>query len=338
MPIQLHSLRVPDFIRWNPEEYKSDEYEPSQKEIAAAKADKLRPLVRFRRNRRTGDMETNTLIHRWSDGSLTISVGDEMFEIQSKSLAPPADEKYQEVQDAHYYAASASVASEALLVVGHITQQHNVRPNEVIADAALERLIGRMEEAQHGTPTDMIIQTKQDPELQKKQAELAEKERLRLQRKRETAAARLDGLGNRYPRGALSINDLEGGGRRPPGSGRKRGAPGAPRQKRRRPEYDSDDDLPPGGRQDDYDLEDDFIAKSDEEISGEGEDDDEEDVLDDDDEEEEERAPRTKRQKTAEAEDDADGEADLDDVDAPAHSGDASRNRRRNIIQDDDEE
>ena len=119
----------------------------------------------------------------------------------------------------------------------------------------------------------MIIKTTQDPELQKKQAEQAEKERMKAQRRRETAAAKMDGIG-RYKSGGLSIGDLEGG-RRAPGAGRKRGAPGAARTKRRRPEYDSDDELPQGARrQDEYDMEDDFIVASDEELeSGEGDDD-----------------------------------------------------------------
>ena len=116
--------------------------------------------------------------------------------------------------------------------------------------------------------------------------------------------------------------------------------PGAQKAKRRRPEYDSDDDFPAGThRQNEYDREDDFIAPSDDEqMSGVDDDDDEEDILDDDDEEEEE-APRKKRQKTADAEDDdadADADADLDDIDAPAVE--SSRARRRNIIDQDDDE
>ena len=294
-------------------------------------------MARFRRDPATGELQSNATIYRWDDGSVTLAIGDEHYDVQTKPMAPPANKPYAEVQDAHYYAAAAHLQSNSLITVGHITEQYVVRPNRSEEDAALAVLKKKLAEASRSSQSEenMIIRTTQDPELQKKQAELAEKERERARRRRENAAARLDGNVARFSRGgALSIGDLEGGRK---GAGRKRGAPGAARQKRRRPEYDSDDDLPQGkGRQEDYDLEDEFIAPSDEEIS-EGGDDDEEDILDDDDDEEDER-PRTKRKKTAVADDaDADADADLDD-DVPA-AGDASRrgHGRRQIIDDDEE-
>jgi RNA polymerase-associated protein LEO1 len=266
-----------------------------------------------------------------------VSIGGEQYQLISKSFAPPKDGPYHEMVDAHYYAAAAHLHANLLVVVGHVTEQYTVKPPKGVKDDAVIRLSESLAAAARGShgDGDMIIRTTQDPELQKKQAEQAEKERLKAQRRRETAAARIDGVG-RYRSGGLSIGDLEGG-RRAPGASRKRGAQGAARAKRRRPEYDSDDDLPPSARrQDDYDLEDDFIAASDEEEleSGEGDDDDE-DLLDDD----EDEAPRSKRQKTADAEEadaDADAEADLDD-DVPGPAAEPGRGRRRNVIEDDDE-
>jgi RNA polymerase-associated protein LEO1 len=280
-------------------------------------------------------MQSNTNVYRWSDGSVTMAVGGEQYEIQTKSLAPPSDKPYQEFQDAHYYTAAAHLASNSLLIVGRVTEQYTFRPNKVVEDDALERLQRKLEAAKSASTQEMIITTREDPELQKKQAELAEKERMKAQRRRETAAARIDGVAGRYNRGALSIGDLEG--RRGGPGGRKRGQQGAQRNKRNRnAEYDSDDDLPDGARRvDDYVL-DDFAVASDEEGSEEGEDDEEEEELLD--EEEDEELPRRKKQKTAEPEDeDADGEADLDDVDAPAPT-ESSNRRRRHIIDDDDDD
>jgi len=281
-----------------------------------------------RRDFKTGRMQSNANIYRWSDGSVTIAVGDEHYEVQSKPLAPPRNKPYREVQDAHYYAAAAHLTTNSLLIVGHLTEQYTVRPNKELQDHALERLKADLAGAIKDRSAGMIIVTNEDPELQKKQAELAEKERAKNQRRRETAAARADGAASRYKGGALSVGDLEG--RRGAGAaGRKRGAPGGAKKKHRRPEYDSDDDLPSGSRRvDNYDMEDGFLVDSEEE-SEVVEDDEEEELLDDDDEEDE--APRAKRQRTTEPDEDAEG-----DEDGPAHE--SSRNRRRRVIQDDDED
>ncbi|KAK4147683.1 Leo1-like protein-domain-containing protein [Dichotomopilus funicola] len=335
----LHSLRVPDFIKFNPMEYKSDNWQPSRWDLENANTGNPIPAIRYRRDPKTGRMQSNANIHRWSDGSVTLSVGDEHYEIQSKALAPPQNKPYREVQDAHYYAAAAHLTTNSLLIVGHLTEQYTVRPNKELQDHALERLVADLAGAKKDRGADMIIATTVDPELQKRQAELAEKERAKLQRRRDTAAARADGTGSRYKGGgggggALSVGDLEG--RRGAGAGgRKRGAPGGAKQKRRRPEYDSDDDLPSGARRvDNYDMDDGFLVNSeDEESEGVEGDDDEEELLDDDDEEDE-APPRAKRQRTTEpADEDAEGEDD-----GPTHVAEASRHRRRRVIEDDDEE
>lgn len=281
-----------------------------------------------RRDPKTGRMQSNANIYRWSDGSVTLAVGDEHYEVQAKALAPPRNKPYREVQDAHYYAAAAHLTTNSLLIVGHLTEQYTVRPNKELQDHALERLKADLAGATKDRSSGMIIVTNEDPELQKRQAELAEKERAKNQRRRETAAARADGAASRYKGGALSVGDLEG--RRGAGAaGRKRGAPGGAKKKHRRPEYDSDDDLPSGTRRaDNYDMEDGFLVDSEEE-SEVVEDDEEEELLDDDDEEDE--APRAKRQRTTEPDEDADG-----DDDGPAHE--SSRNRRRRVIQDDEDE
>jgi len=311
-------------------EYKADEWQPSNWDLANAESENPIPAIMCRHDPKTGRMQSNTNLYRWSDGSVTLAVGDEHYEVQAKALAPPRNKPYREVQDAHYYAAAAHLTTNSLLIVGHLTEQYTVRPNKELQDHALERLKAELAGLQKDRGSDMIIVTKEDPELLKRQAELAEKERAKLQRRRETASARADGASSRYKGGALSVGDLEGR-RGAGGAGRKRGAPGGAKPKRRRPEYDSDDDLPSGSRRlDDYDKEDGFVVDSEEESDGMEEEEDEEELLDDD--EDEDEAPRTKRQRTADPDEDAEG-----DEDAPAHA-DSSRNRRRRVIQDDDED
>lgn len=329
-------MRVPNFLSFNAREYNPETFEPTPWDMENVKSDKPKAVVRFRRDAATGELISNTLVHRWSDGSLTIAVGGSHYEIQPKKMAPSGNKPYQEREDGHYYAAAPHFLRDTLLTVGHINEQYTVLLNRDMQDEATLKLAESMAAAARGkrpTESDMIITATRDPELQKKEAELAERERMKAQRRRENAAARVDTRAPGYRSGGLSVNDLEGG-RRGTGGSRKRGAGGASRAKRRRPEYDSDDDLPSGTRrQDEYDREDDFIAPSDDDMISEVEDDEEEeDILDD----EEEEAPRKKRQRTAEPEEDADADADLDDLDAPAPA-EQSRARRRNIIDDDDE-
>jgi len=291
--------------------------------------------MRYRKDPITGKLESNTVVYRWSDGSTTLSVGDQHYELQTKPLAPPRDSKtYQEVQDSHSYVATPSLVSQLLVMVGHMTNEYTVRPNKEVEDDALEKLQKSLAAATRGghkgddkNGPELITNT-QDPELQKKRAELAEKERMRAQRRREAAAEKAG---------------LEGrSGRRAPGSARK---PAKPR--RHRPEYDSDDDLPRGGRhrEDEYDKEDDFLASSDEDLEegGGDDDDDEEEILD---EESERDEPKPKKQKLSKPEEtsdaDADAEADLDDDEAPAapvvNEPAVGRGRKRNVIEDDDDE
>lgn len=301
--------------------------------------------MRYRKNWQTGQLESNTVVCRWSDGSTTFSVGDKDYEIQSKSLAPPKDSKpYLEVHDSHSYIASPS-QSEIFVAIGHLANEFTVRPNKEIQDDALEKLQRSLAAAARGGSRGTVngpelISNTQDPELQKKRAELAEKERIRLQRRRDTAQEKanqsrsgLRGLGG------LSVDDLEGrSGRRATGSGRK---PPVKRQ-RRRADYDSDDDLPRGRtREDEYDKEDDFVASSDEELEEPEVDDDDEEEMVDDESDEQPKAKKQKAPKQPEASDaDADAEADLDDDEVPTAPAAevANRGRKRNIVEDDEDD
>ena len=355
--VQFNTLRLPKFLGIEPLPYDPATFElPTTDHHSDAKSANFSAsataasTIRYRASS-SGKLESNTVVYKWSDGSTTMSVGEQHYVLQTKPLAPPRDSKtYQEVQDSHSYVASPSIASQLLVMVGHMTNQHTVRPNKDIEDDALEKLQRGLAAATRGSAKGdvkdgpALIMNTQDPELQKKRAEMAEKERMRAQRRRETAAEKASlGAPRRSGIGGLNVDDLEGrGGRRAPGSGRK--PPGAKRP-RRRPEYDSDDDLPRGRtREDEYDKEDDFLADSDEELEEVDEDEDEDDLLDDESEREEPKAKKQKTQSKPEeiSDADADAEADLEDDEAPApgaSSEPAGRGRKgRNIIEDDDDE
>ncbi|KAH7170942.1 Leo1-like protein-domain-containing protein [Dactylonectria macrodidyma] len=322
----LRVLRVPKFIKVLPEEYDPETFQPTEFDVVNAKSQNPKHVARVRRDHGTGELKSNTNVFRWSDGSVTISVGGEHYEISKKGLAPDADKPYNELHDGHYYAAAAELSSNLLMTVGHITEQYNVRPNKAVGDDALSVLAEKMAMASKtSSGGDMIIRTTRDPELQKKQAEMAEKERIKAQRRRENAVAKMDSGYGRTNRGGLSIGDLEGGSRGA-GSSRKRGAPGSGKRKPRGPEYDTDDELPQGvRRQDEYDLEDDFLVNSDEEEE-ESDGEDEEELY------EEDKRRRSKKRRTREPDEDEDAEGS--DVEPMEASG---RSRRRHVIDDDDD-
>ncbi|KAI1431697.1 Leo1-like protein-domain-containing protein [Xylaria sp. CBS 124048] len=335
----LQTMRVPNFLAFNAREYNPDTYEPTQWDLDNASSDKPKGVVRFQKDPNNGALVSNTLVHRWSDGSLTITIGGDHYEIQSKRMASAANKPYHDKDDAHYYAASPQFLKDSLLTVGHITEQYTVLLSGDLKDEATMKLVDRMREAgRRPNQSDMIVHATRDPELQKREAEQAERALMKAQRKRENAAARVETRGA-GPRPGLSINDLEG--RRGAGASRKKGVDGIVRIKRRRPEYDSDDDLPSGTRrQDEYDRDDDFIAPSDSTVESFPESGVEEDDFPDVDVG---KAPRAKKkqkvvkpEEDAGADTDADADAELDDfeVSVPAEQ---PRARRRNIIDDDDE-
>ncbi|EKD15890.1 uncharacterized protein L3040_003253 [Drepanopeziza brunnea f. sp. 'multigermtubi'] len=350
---EYNALRLPAFLGIEPHKFDSNTFQPPTSDhhstVRSAKfsASAVSSSTMRYRVGSNGKLESNTVVYKWSDGSTTLSIGDQHYELQTASLAPSKEGKnYESVKDSHQYLASPSLHSQLMVVVGHMTNQYTVRPNKDIQDDAVENLQKNLAAAARGGKRDdkngpELITNTEDPELQKRKAEVAEKERLRAQRRRETAAERAN-----HPRGqtrgGLSTEDLEGrSGRRAPGPGRK-----APKPRRRTTEYDSDDDLPRGGRnrEDEYDKEDDFLASSDEEMEEGGEDDEEEEILDEDSDRDRHRSKKQKLSKSRPEETsdaDADAEADLDDDEAPAPpviTEPTNRGRKRNIIEDDDDE
>ncbi|KFY97629.1 hypothetical protein V500_01975 [Pseudogymnoascus sp. VKM F-4518 (FW-2643)] len=336
---ELHTMRVPEFVKIQANAFNQDDFVPpipdSQSQSAYATATST---IRYRKNASTGLLEGNTLLNKWSDGSVTISIGDVTYELTSKPLAPTDSKDYNDVLDSHTYLATPYIASQVMQVVGHVTNQYTVALNDNLQDSAIMKLRAAMDKSgRHNDHRDgtALISVTQDPDLQKRQAEQAERERLKSQKRREAANARADQQVGRV-RGAigsgLSLDDLEGRARGI-SSKKKRPAPKGGR-KSRRADYDSDDDLPRGGRDDEYDLEDDFLAPSDEEQEPETGDESEE-------EEYEGESHKTKKQKTdAGSEEDAEGEDE--DVGVPSSSaqagGEGGGRRKRQVIQDDEDD
>jgi RNA polymerase-associated protein LEO1 len=270
---------------------------------------------------------------------------------------------YAEQHDAHTYVTAPHESAHLLRVTNHVTASLSVLPSEQVDDAALTQLRASLAAARErrnnkhhqlaaqtkgqtaggaggaggvgvgGAPNGSvgdgppIITVTEDPELAKRRAEIAEKERLRQQRRMQMSMARelersnrtlsKSGLsrtgGSAGAGGMLSVSGLEEdeatdrARRQQRGSGMAAAAAVASaRKKQARGRYDDDDDLPRyRSREDEYDRTDDFLAPSDEEDDDfEGDtddDDDEEEVLgdedgtDDADDDEEDRAAARKK-------------------------------------------
>lgn len=329
----MQVVKVPKFLRVIPELY-TDESPLTDWTIENS----LRPiptnLVRYRRNLQTGKLESNANIYKWSDGSMTVQVGEEHFEIQVKPQIPPTNKAYNPDRDANRYVAAAQEGLAQLLTVAHVTEEWSIRPDRKRVLEETEQLKERMTQANAGAKEgELIITTTVDPERQKRDAEQAEKDRIRAQRKLQNAQLRVEAGpgGFRKGAGSMGLGNLEGG--RRAASGRKRGPGGAAKRSRgRNDEYSDESDV----GNDAYDKRDDFLAPSDEEVS-EGEDD---DMLDDGEREFERERPRAKKQRREtsseeEADTDADGEPDEE---AHATTGDHGRRRVRRVVSDDDDD
>ena len=260
-------------------------------------------------------VQSNTRLIRWSDGSLTLQIASNaisQLELPGKPLAPaqrkpviptPVSQKatnlpYDARQDSHTYLASTHMGVGFVQLTNHITTSLSVQASTDDTDDALIRLQENMAAAMRGAkgqaaPGPSPITVTEDPELAKKKAEIAEREKSRAEKRRqsqlERARDRTTGVGRAGARAAygsgLTAGALEDGDARP--------KKGARKTRRRGSEYSDDEgDYRRKTKEDEYDEDDGFLVGSDEEPE----------VVEDDDEEEEEELD-------ADGEDDDEGQA-----------------------------
>lgn len=320
----------------------------------------------------TSKIQSNARILRWSDGSLTLQLASNpttQYIVPGNPLAPPQrnppkptptslrnDKKarkeaagYNPDQDSFIYMLAPNIQTQLLRVVNKFTAGLKIEASIEAADDAVERLEQSLAAAVRGRNPMVnakngigMIQITEDPELAKKKAEMAEKEKLRAQKRRDAQETRdRDRTGRTLGRrglgghGGLTVGDLEDdelgmgvGTTRLPGIGNKRGKP----KRQRRGEIYSDDEEEHGQRgrtrEDSYEADDGFLVRSDEE---------EEEVVEDDDEdiddgiilEPAKPKPSSRRVRTPSREPEEPQQTD---------GSPTIRNKRRKIIDDDDED
>ena len=294
---------------------------------------------------------------RWSDGSLTLQLASnptQQYLLAAKPLAPPQVNPtvptptsvhipnhasnttiYNPSADAHEYLAAPHEGAGLIRHTNRFTTALTVQSSEQ-DDEAIVRLQESLAAATRGNKASAdggpeVISVTEDPELAKRRAELAEKEkakmakRLQSQQDRETLRAnnvlRRSGLRTGGMGAGLTIGGLEDEGGL--GSGRSRvKKAGARKPRRRNSEYSEDEEDYRGAgrtREDEYDEDDGFLVGSDEEPE----------IVEDDSEEEVEL--------------DAEGEDD-EDVDVPSKpSADTTaasgpRSKKKRVIDEEEGE
>ncbi|KAL2830700.1 Leo1-like protein-domain-containing protein [Aspergillus pseudoustus] len=335
---EVYTMPVPNFLsieteEFNPETYVAPPYSTAATSLCWRYDPKNESLL-----------QSNARIIRWEDGSMTLQLASapkEQYRIATKPLAPLNKAgDYDTKLDSHVYLGAVSETSGVLRLTSHLTHGLTVYPTTVETDDAVQRLQESLAAATRGGKKTVdgsapVIEVKEDPELAKRQAELAEREKLKAARRREQLADReMDrgrriGMSHRTGGAGLTVGGLEDD------DGLLTTRPRAKKSRRpnRRGEIYTDDEEDYGGRgrtrEDEYDEDDGFLVRSDEEVE----------LMDDDDEEEE----------ILEDDDDVDAEGEEDDL-PPARSREKRvspaaaagtppvRKKNRYVVDDDDEE
>ena len=236
--------------------------------------------------------------------------------------------------DSHTYLAAPHEFGEIIRLTNHITASLAVQSSSDQDDEALARLQQSLAAAQKGNKHASVgglavISISEDPELAKKRAELAEKEKSRMQRRiqvqqdresiRNNNVLKRSGLRTGGIGAGLTIGGLEDEDGMVTTKGRI-GKPKGRKPRRRNSEYSEDEDDFRGRgrtREDEYDEDDGFLVGSDEEPEV-GEESEEEVEMEDEEDEEDGEEKRPKKRNSEEA---AGGRA-----------------KRRRVIDDEDEE
>jgi len=268
---------------------------------------------------------------------------------------------YDSEKDSFTYIVAPQAAAQVLRTTNKLTTSLKVSPaanDRNTSSKEVEDLQLALARAARGGMGELggigFVEITEDPELKKKNAELAEKEKLRAQKRRDTQQERnrekLDRGGRRpgaFGSGGLNAAMLEDDDELGAGVGGGRPRTTKPRAKPKRSAAsrrgeiltDEDEDFDRGrhSKEDEYDEEDDFLVadEDEEEIPDEDEDEDIDEGVTEEPSARRRSKSSPKRGRDEEA--DAEGEADVDAEGEPDDQVEV-RSKRRRIIEDEDED
>ena len=305
---ELYLLHLPQFLGLRSENYDPDSLETflphtrdSEDDKAFSLYDTATSTILWRRDpKNKSKLQSNARIIRWSDGSLTLQHGanpKEQYKISTAAVRQDFNaqnplekreiDQYRPDKDQHMYLGAPHLESSLVQLIQPINGTMRIVSTEDQNKGAVAQLEKSLAAAAAQTHDvfGQLRKMKEDPELERKRAELADKEISRRNRKVQLAEEkaeerRKNKLGGRMPftsrgAGGLSEGFLEGDDDMP--SARRPTKKKKPRSNRRGEILTSseDDGYPRGrNREDEYDREDDFLAASDEEGDVEADDDD----------------------------------------------------------------
>ncbi|KAJ5243727.1 hypothetical protein N7489_003823 [Penicillium chrysogenum] len=264
---EVYTMRVPDFLSIEGEEFNPETYVPPPYQTAATS-------LCWRKDPADESLlQSNARIIKWEDGSITLQLASAPLSNTASHLNPS------------HLSPTGLETAQVFRLTSHITQGLTVLPTTLETDDAVQRLQEQLAAAARGSKqtaagTAPRYELTEDPELAGKRAEMMEKEAIKAERRRQQLADREADRGRRHgatrpgPSG-LSVGGLEDAGlltTRPRAK---------PRRQNRRGEIYTDDeeeDYSRGARnrEDEYDEDDGFLVGSDEEVEEEAEDEEEE--------------------------------------------------------------
>lgn len=362
----MYLTKVPRFLSIDPKAWQVTTYQPPttdhHSDVAGPQFNPYNTAlstVHWRRSpSNPKETQSNARVLRWSDGSFTVQFASnptQQFVVEGNPLAPrqnnpvkptPTSRKPGSKEHGHdtFTYLTLPDPTNGILRVSHkITAGLSILPSAETTDEALTKLQNSLAALAQGKNKSSgggieLAQISEDPDLARQKAEVAEREKMRAQKRREAAETRERerggrGLGRSRAAGyggGLSIGMLEDEDMGGAGGSRPRTKPKQNRRQRRNSEYSDDEDF--GHKRgnfanDEYDEEDEFIARSDEEEEAIASSDDDDGIVD---------APRRKsstKRPSPDAEDDEDAEGE-DEEDVVQ----TSRVKRRRVVDDDDEE
>ena len=371
----MYLTKVPRFLSIDPKVWHHTQYQPPTTDhhsnvagLNFSSYNTAMSTVHWRKSPSDAkELQSNARILRWSDGTLTLQFASnptQQFVIEGNPLAPrqvnpvkptPTSRKpnHQHQKDHGHdsftYLTMPDSQNQLLRISHKITAGLSILPSAETTDDALEKLQNSLAAIAQGKNKNAggieVLKITEDPELAKKKAEVAEKEKLRAQKRREAAETReRERTGRTLGRskgygGGLSASMLEddelglGVGGKAKGGKREK----TNRHMRRNSEYSDDEDF---GRKrgnfanDEYDEEDEFIARSDEEDEAVQTSDSDDGIANEPSTRRKSstQKPSAKRASPEASDDDQDAEGEEDEV------VQASRVKRRRVVDDDDEE
>jgi RNA polymerase-associated protein LEO1 len=243
----MYLTKIPKFLSIDPRRWHHTTYQPPTTDHHSHEAapgfsaySTATSTVHWRRSpSNPKKMQSNARILRWSDGSLTLQLASnptQQYEIEGNPLAPrqrnpskptPTSQKpgrKDHSNDSYTYLTVPDPSNGLLRVTHKITAGLSILPSAATTDDALEKLqnsLAAISQGKNKSQTGGIefVKIDEDPELAKKKAEVAEREKDRARKRREAAETRererngramgRAGLGSRGYGGGLTAGMLE---------------------------------------------------------------------------------------------------------------------------------